>query len=285
MSTPVGKDKRLPSEAFDPVAPFVDPFTVPPASADRFTPRRHAPIPPGKARPPQPPSPTKTNYSVSSSPVYSTPPPLMPGYMPPSTYKPAYTHGAEPVPPLWPKWGGHMRSHSVDTNWVPPSNEVDRQRQQLENARQEAWKQHTLSKSKSNRSLVSAGSRRTSMEAGVRSNEGGSGTPRSIKSMIDGLVNSMSDAFVSPSPKRPDISTPYDPRHLTHVGFNATTGQFFGLPKEWQILLQQSGITLQEQERNPQTVMDIGLLPRHGTGPATRRRERYCLVQVRCEYG
>ena len=257
MSTPVGKDKRLPSEAFDPVAPFVDPFTVPPASADRFTPRRHAPIPPGKARPPQPPSPTKTNYSVSSSPVYSTPPPLMPGYMPPSTYKPAYTHGAEPVPPLWPKWGGHMRSHSVDTNWVPPSNEVDRQRQQLENARQEAWKQHTLSKSKSNRSLVSSGSRRTSMEAGVRTNEGGSGTPRSIKSMIDGFVNSMSDAFVSPSPKRPDISTPYDPRHLTHVGFNATTGQFFGLPKEWQILLQQSGITLQEQERNPQTVMDI----------------------------
>ena len=66
----------------------------------------------------------------------------------------------------------------------------------------------------------------------------------------------MSDVFVVPS-KKPEISTPYDPVHLTHVGFNTLTGEFTGLPREWQILLQQSGISRQDQEKNPQAVMDI----------------------------
>jgi len=33
-----------------------------------------------------------------------------------------------------------------------------------------------------------------------------------------------------------DISLPHDPLHLTHVGFNESTGEFTGLPKEWQEL-------------------------------------------------
>ena len=74
--------------------------------------------------------------------------------------------------------------------------------------------------------------------------------------MLGGLVHSMSDVFVVPS-KKPEISTPYDPVHLTHVGFNTLTGEFTGLPREWQILLQQSGISRQDQEKNPQAVMDI----------------------------
>ncbi|KAF9006182.1 kinase-like domain-containing protein [Cyathus striatus] len=57
--------------------------------------------------------------------------------------------------------------------------------------------------------------------------------------------------------KRPEISTPYDPVHLTHVGFNSSTGEFTGLPKEWQQLLQESGISRSEQEKNPQAVMEI----------------------------
>ena len=57
--------------------------------------------------------------------------------------------------------------------------------------------------------------------------------------------------------KRPEISTPYDPVHLTHVGFNSSTGEFTGLPKEWQQLLQESGISRLEQEKNPQAVMEI----------------------------
>jgi hypothetical protein len=59
------------------------------------------------------------------------------------------------------------------------------------------------------------------------------------------------------SSKQVAISTPYDPVHLTHVGFNSSTGEFTGLPKEWQQLLQDSGISRTEQERNPQAVMDI----------------------------
>ena len=57
--------------------------------------------------------------------------------------------------------------------------------------------------------------------------------------------------------KKPEISTPYDPVHLTHVGFNSSTGEFTGLPKEWQQLLQESGISRSEQEKNPQAVMEI----------------------------
>lgn len=74
--------------------------------------------------------------------------------------------------------------------------------------------------------------------------------------MIDGLVHSVNDAFGG-TPKRPEISIPYDPVHLTHVGVDASTGEFIGLPRQWQILLQHSGITRQEQEQNPQAVMDI----------------------------
>ncbi|KAF7309769.1 Serine/threonine-protein kinase Tel1 [Mycena indigotica] len=63
--------------------------------------------------------------------------------------------------------------------------------------------------------------------------------------------------FIFNTTKRPEISTPYDPVHLTHVGFNSSTGEFTGLPKEWQQLLQESGISRSEQEKNPQAVMEI----------------------------
>ncbi|KAI8577185.1 hypothetical protein K450DRAFT_167557, partial [Umbelopsis ramanniana AG] len=52
------------------------------------------------------------------------------------------------------------------------------------------------------------------------------------------------------------ISSPYNMTHVTHVGFNHQTGEFTGLPKEWQVLLNQSGITRREQEANPQAVLD-----------------------------
>ncbi|CBQ69005.1 Ste20-like protein kinase; has effect on mating [Sporisorium reilianum SRZ2] len=86
----------------------------------------------------------------------------------------------------------------------------------------------------------------------------GSATPggrNTFKSVFGGFVNSMSDVFSAQ--KKIEISTPYDPVHLTHVGFNSDTGEFTGLPKEWQQLLQESGISRQDQEANPQAVMDI----------------------------
>jgi p21-activated kinase 1 len=47
-----------------------------------------------------------------------------------------------------------------------------------------------------------------------------------------GMLGLMTDLLNST--KRPEISTPYDPVHLTHVGFNSSTREFTGLPKEWQ---------------------------------------------------
>ncbi|KIP03420.1 hypothetical protein PHLGIDRAFT_15879 [Phlebiopsis gigantea 11061_1 CR5-6] len=86
--------------------------------------------------------------------------------------------------------------------------------------------------------------------SGIRSRSGTTAT-KSKK----GMFTFMSE-FLNNS-KRPEISTPYDPVHLTHVGFNSSTGEFTGLPKEWQQLLQESGISKSEQEKNPQAVMDI----------------------------
>ncbi|KAI9323676.1 kinase-like domain-containing protein [Dichotomocladium elegans] len=53
-----------------------------------------------------------------------------------------------------------------------------------------------------------------------------------------------------------DISTPYNAMHITHVGFDPVAGVFTGLPREWQFLLNQSGITKTELEQNPQAVLD-----------------------------
>ncbi|KAF7308745.1 Non-specific serine/threonine protein kinase [Mycena kentingensis (nom. inval.)] len=72
--------------------------------------------------------------------------------------------------------------------------------------------------------------------------------------------------FIFNTTKRPEISTPYDPVHLTHVGFNSSTGEFTGLPKEWQQLLQESGISRSEQEKNPQAVMEIVKFYQEGQG-------------------
>ncbi|KIO30595.1 hypothetical protein M407DRAFT_42889, partial [Tulasnella calospora MUT 4182] len=57
--------------------------------------------------------------------------------------------------------------------------------------------------------------------------------------------------------KRPEISTPYDPVRLAHVDLDPYTGEFTGLPKEWQQVLQESGISRQDQEKNPQAVVEI----------------------------
>lgn len=91
-----------------------------------------------------------------------------------------------------------------------------------------------------------------------------------LKGTFDKLVNGVSDLLVtaqgtstsanstssSSAPHKNLISSPYNMTHVTHVGFNHQTGEFTGLPKEWQVLLNQSGITRREQEANPQAVLD-----------------------------
>ncbi|KAF2680896.1 Pkinase-domain-containing protein [Lentithecium fluviatile CBS 122367] len=69
--------------------------------------------------------------------------------------------------------------------------------------------------------------------------------------------STFSQFFKLGSPRRPTISTPTNPMHVTHVSIDNETGEFTGLPKEWQRMLQQNGITEQEQKQHPQAVMDV----------------------------
>ncbi|XP_045705172.1 LOW QUALITY PROTEIN: serine/threonine-protein kinase PAK 1-like [Phyllostomus hastatus] len=57
--------------------------------------------------------------------------------------------------------------------------------------------------------------------------------------------------------ERPEISLPSDFEHRIHVGFDAVTGEFTGMPEQWARLLQTSNITKSEQKKNPQAVLDV----------------------------
>ncbi|KAK0617384.1 hypothetical protein B0T14DRAFT_568887 [Immersiella caudata] len=59
------------------------------------------------------------------------------------------------------------------------------------------------------------------------------------------------------SPKKPLISAPENPVHVTHVGYDSSTGQFTGLPKEWQRLINESGITEKDTREHPQILVDV----------------------------
>ncbi|OAQ73975.1 serine/threonine-protein kinase pak1/shk1 [Pochonia chlamydosporia 170] len=72
------------------------------------------------------------------------------------------------------------------------------------------------------------------------------------KSGFSGFVTSLVG-----SQKKPTISAPENPVHVTHVGYDSATGQFTGLPKEWQRLINESGIPEKERRENPQTMVDI----------------------------
>ncbi|AEO58805.1 hypothetical protein MYCTH_2306416 [Thermothelomyces thermophilus ATCC 42464] len=72
------------------------------------------------------------------------------------------------------------------------------------------------------------------------------------KSGFSGFMNSLVG-----SPKKPQISAPENPVHVTHVGYDSTTGQFTGLPKEWQRLINESGITEKDTREHPQILVDV----------------------------
>jgi len=57
--------------------------------------------------------------------------------------------------------------------------------------------------------------------------------------------------------KKLSISSPLDFRHDVHVGFEADTGEFIGLPEEWKKLLESSNISKDEQKKNPQALLDV----------------------------
>ncbi|KAI2468211.1 Pkinase-domain-containing protein [Annulohypoxylon bovei var. microspora] len=79
----------------------------------------------------------------------------------------------------------------------------------------------------------------------------GSGVLRK-KSGFSGLMSTLVG-----SQKKPVISAPENPVHVTHVGYDSSTGQFTGLPKEWQRLINESGIPENARRENPQMIADI----------------------------
>ncbi|KIR35359.1 STE/STE20/PAKA protein kinase [Cryptococcus deuterogattii MMRL2647] len=81
-----------------------------------------------------------------------------------------------------------------------------------------------------------------------------SGTGRSSKDK-KGMFGFVSDLLGKD--KTPVISKPYDPVHVTHVGFDFQTGKYTGMPPKWQQVLDDNGITQDEQERNPNGVMAV----------------------------
>merc|ERR1712106_1096139 len=56
---------------------------------------------------------------------------------------------------------------------------------------------------------------------------------------------------------KPNISYPTNFEHTIHMGFDAVTGEFTGMPESWTKLLSMSAISKQEQMKNPQAVLDV----------------------------
>ncbi|CDQ79402.1 unnamed protein product [Oncorhynchus mykiss] len=87
---------------------------------------------------------------------------------------------------------------------------------------------------------------------------------RNISRMINGnrmhlssISSLMAMANKKKEKERPEISLPSDFEHTIHVGFDAVTGEFTGIPEQWARLLQTSNITKLEQKKNPQAVLDV----------------------------
>uniref|UniRef100_A0A667XUP9 non-specific serine/threonine protein kinase n=1 Tax=Myripristis murdjan TaxID=586833 RepID=A0A667XUP9_9TELE len=76
---------------------------------------------------------------------------------------------------------------------------------------------------------------------------------RSIRSILTGDKTNQANK----KKERPEISLPSDFEHTIHVGFDAVTGEFTGMPEQWARLLQTSNITKLEQKKNPQAVLDV----------------------------
>jgi len=63
--------------------------------------------------------------------------------------------------------------------------------------------------------------------------------------------------FFAPTERKMDISAPTSFKHEIHVGYDPTSGDFTGLPLQWKQLLENSGISKDEQKKNPQAVLDV----------------------------
>uniref|UniRef100_U5EZW5 non-specific serine/threonine protein kinase n=1 Tax=Corethrella appendiculata TaxID=1370023 RepID=U5EZW5_9DIPT len=71
------------------------------------------------------------------------------------------------------------------------------------------------------------------------------------------LKNKIKVSKTSHNDSKPNISYPTNFEHTVHVGFDAVTGEFTGMPEQWALMLMNSNISKQEQKKNPQAVLDV----------------------------
>ena len=65
------------------------------------------------------------------------------------------------------------------------------------------------------------------------------------------------DDLESRAPALKTVSLPQSFTHEMHVGFDAMTGDFTGLPSEWENLLKGSAITQEDIQNNPEAVKNV----------------------------
>jgi p21-activated kinase 1 len=96
--------------------------------------------------------------------------------------------------------------------------------------------------------------------AGGRKRKSGNRVKGVLSSMFSKKTPSGTSATLSPeismSSVNMKISTPFNAKHVAHVGVD-DDGLYTGLPSEWERLLSASGISKTEQRQHPQAVMDI----------------------------
>lgn len=114
---------------------------------------------------------------------------------------------------------------------------------------------------------MSSGSSQTQVEITPPRSETGTMNPKRISGDVttlrplrgqrkkSGFSNFMSSMLGSP--RQIKISAPENPTHITHVCFNEETGQFTGLPKNWEAMLSESGVSTGEQKENPDLMINI----------------------------
>ena len=65
------------------------------------------------------------------------------------------------------------------------------------------------------------------------------------------------DSIYARCPGMGAVSNPTNFTHKVHVGFDPVSGQFTGLPKEWEKLLHGSALTKDDFKNNPQAVIEV----------------------------
>ncbi|XP_022913532.1 serine/threonine-protein kinase Pak isoform X2 [Onthophagus taurus] len=77
---------------------------------------------------------------------------------------------------------------------------------------------------------------------------------RKKKTLKSKIKSNKSSTIIS---DKPNISYPTNFEHTVHVGFDAVSGEFTGMPEAWSRWLKASNISKQEQKKNPQAVLDV----------------------------